>query len=215
MKRDSDDRDWVLAALEQFEGRLVRYARRLVGDEERARDVVQFVFLRLCDQRPQEIEHRLGQWLYTVCRNRALDLLRQANRDGVGWAVPTNSKDGGHSPPYSTERDPADCAEQAELHDVLRLLVEQLPPSQREAIDLWADGFSYHEISQIMNKQEGNIRVLVHRGLKAIREDVRVRGLIEDENEKRDSRNETSSNGRARTSPVHGALPVRPAIHGG
>ena len=217
MNSEQQRRVWILAALEQFEGKLVRYARRLLGHEDQARDIVQFVFLRLCDQQPQEIDARLAQWLYTVCRNRALDVLRQENRTGVGWAVPTEGRGGGCSPPYSCERDPADSTEQAELHDVVRLLIEQLPANQREAIDLWADGFSYREISQVMNKQEGHIRVLVHRGLKAIREDARVRGLIENEseNEERESRHESSSNGRARMSPVHGALPGRPAIHGG
>jgi RNA polymerase sigma factor (sigma-70 family) len=213
MKRDIEHREWVLAALEQFELRLVRYARRLVGDEDRARDVVQFVFLRLCDQRSAEIGSRLAQWLYTVCRNRALDVLRQQKREGVGWAVPTDVRTGGHSPPYSAERDPADSLEQSELHDVLRVLVEQLPPNQREAIDLWADGFSYQEISQITGKQEGHIRVLVHRGLQAIRNDERVRGLSENEDE--ESPNKPRSNGRVRNSPVHGASTVRPAINGG
>src|SRR4051812_47542733 len=69
-------REWVLAALDQYEGRLLSYAQRLLGDPDQARDVVQFTFLRLCDQSPEEIDDRLAQWLYTVCRNRALDLLR-------------------------------------------------------------------------------------------------------------------------------------------
>jgi RNA polymerase sigma factor (sigma-70 family) len=215
MKRDIDHRQWVLAALDQFEGRLVRYAQRLLGNEDQARDVVQFVFLRLCDQQADEIDARLAQWLYTVCRNRALDVLRQQKRDGVGWAVPTADRAGGHSPPYSAERDPAESAEQAELHAVVHVLVAQLPAAQREAIDLWADGFSYHEISQIINKQEGHIRVLVHRGLKAIREDPRMWNLIENEKDGGDSRRELKSNGVPPTSPVHGALAVRPAIHGG
>ena len=178
MTQAQDRREWVLKALDQYEARLVRYARRLIGEAEQARDVVQFAFLRLCDQQPEEIGERLGQWLYTVCRNRALDLLRQARREKtngehVGWAVPTSVHDGGHSPNYA--------AEQAELHEVLRVLVECLPASQREAIDLWADGFSYVEIGRIVGKQEGHVRVLVHRGLKALREHPQVRGLMEDE----------------------------------
>ncbi|HMC09886.1 MAG TPA: hypothetical protein VKH44_01295, partial [Pirellulaceae bacterium] len=63
-------REWVLAALDQFEGRLLRYAQRLLGScnsgstNDEARDVVQFVFLRLCDQSQDEIGDRLAQWLY-------------------------------------------------------------------------------------------------------------------------------------------------------
>jgi RNA polymerase sigma-70 factor (ECF subfamily) len=188
MSRPTDHREWVLAALEDYEARLVRYARRLIGEEGQARDVVQFVFLRLCDQSPEEIGEWLGQWLFTVCRNRALDVVRGARREKVngqrvGLAVSAGAAVGGQSPPH----DPVATAEQAELHALLRVLVECLPASQREAIDLWADGFSYIEISKIIGKQEGHVRVLVHRGLKALREHPQVRGLMaeDEENERR------------------------------
>src|SRR5438105_4777579 len=149
MRPSPDRRDWVLAALDQFERRLLRYAERLLGDLDAARDVVQFVFLRLCEQSPENIGDRLAQWLFTVCRNRALDVLR-ANGGPVGWAVPTIADEfGGRSPPYSREIDPADSAENHELHIVLRALVATLPVNQREALDLWVEGFSYVEISRI------------------------------------------------------------------
>jgi RNA polymerase sigma-70 factor (ECF subfamily) len=185
-------REWVLAALDQFEGRLLRYAQRLLGNIDESRDVVQFVFLRLCDQSPDKIgdrlaqDDRLAQWLYTVCRNRAMDVVRASGREkangNVSCAVPTRDVEGGgHSPPYGRESDPADSAEEAELHGLLKLLVAALPASQREAIDLWSDGFSYQQIAEITNQKEGTIRVLVHRGLKAIREHPQVRALMTDE----------------------------------
>jgi RNA polymerase sigma-70 factor (ECF subfamily) len=73
--------------------------------------------------------------------------------------------------------------EQSDLHALLRGLIEQLPRSQREAIDLWSDGFSYIQISEITSQTEGHIRVLVHRGLKAIREHPQVRLIVEEEDE--------------------------------
>ncbi len=184
---EPDRREWVMAALDQFEGRLLRYAQRLLGGaaSDESRDVVQFVFLRLCDQSPEKIGDRLAQWLYTVCRNRALDVLRASGREKanghVGWAMPTKDKEGGQSPPYGREVDPADSAEEAELHALLRLLVASLPSSQREAIDLWSDGFSYQQIAEITSQKEGTIRVLVHRGLKAIREHPQVKAVMEEE----------------------------------
>src|SRR5437764_1308969 len=122
MQSSPDRRQWVLAALDQYEGRLLRYAQRLLGNLDEARDVVQFAFLRLCDESPYEMEGRLAPWLYTVCRNRCLDVLRASGREkkngaSVGWAPPTTAaSDGGHSPPYSREVDPADAVEDAELH---------------------------------------------------------------------------------------------------
>jgi RNA polymerase sigma factor (sigma-70 family) len=180
-RRASDQKAWVLAALDQFEPKLLRYAQRLLGSLDEARDVVQFVFLRLCDQSPADLDDRLAPWLYTVCRNRALDLLRSNNH--VGWAVPITARNtfDAHRPPYTREPDPALSAEQSELHDLLTTLAETLPDNQREALDLWSDGFSYLEISRITNKQEGHIRVLVHRGLKTLREHPQVQALMDDE----------------------------------
>jgi len=212
--RASDQKAWVLAALDQFEPRLLRYAQRLLGNLDEARDVVQFVFLRLCDQSPADLDDRLAPWLYTVCRNRALDLLRTNGREksnGTSGRVAVG-RAANHGAPltivnsHTREPDPAHTAEQSELHDLLTTLVETLPDNQREALDLWSDGFSYLEISRIIDKQEGHIRVLVHRGLKTLREHPQVQALMDD-----DSKNDPQpirKNQRATTlSPIHGALP--------
>src|SRR5262245_4168788 len=86
MNPDTEPRtsDWMSSALERFEGRLLRYAQRIVGDSDEARDVVQDTFLKLCRQNPAELNGRLAQWLYTVCRNRALDVRRRKSFGGTG-----------------------------------------------------------------------------------------------------------------------------------
>jgi DNA-directed RNA polymerase specialized sigma24 family protein len=49
-------------------------------------------------------------------------------------------------------------------------LVDELPLPQREAISLWAEGFSYHDIAEMIETNEGYVRVIVHRALKRLRE---------------------------------------------
>ena len=46
--RTPDDAAWLHSVVQQYENGLVRYAARLLGDVERARDVAQDTFLRLC-----------------------------------------------------------------------------------------------------------------------------------------------------------------------
>jgi RNA polymerase sigma-70 factor (ECF subfamily) len=185
MSRQEDQRRWVLAALDEYEGRLVRYALRLVGDLETARDVVQHTFLRLCDERPEAIGECLAQWLYTVCRNRSIDVLRVNGRERTGQTTHEESLGLTGSRPWLTDRnsDPAHSAEHAELYAWLRTLVEQLPSGQREAIDLWAEGFSYAEISRVLDRHEGHVRVLVHRGLTTIRQHPQVQSLMRESHE--------------------------------
>src|SRR3954447_7360827 len=76
----ADHGPWVRAAVDRFEGPLTLYAARLLGDAEAARDVVQETFLRLCVQDRGPVEGHLAEWLFTVCRNKALDVLRKEGR---------------------------------------------------------------------------------------------------------------------------------------
>jgi RNA polymerase sigma factor (sigma-70 family) len=158
-------RQWVLAALERYEVPLTRYARRLLREEESAREAVQHAFLQLCEQSPDELEGRVGQWLFAVSRNKALDLIRARARSNTKTAAEADL-----AQCVGREPDPADLAEQHDLYGQLNRLVAQLPEGQREAVDLWCEGFSYRQIAEIAGQSEGNVRVLVHRAIKRLRQ---------------------------------------------
>ncbi len=153
---------WVEAAVAQFEGPLTSYATRLVGND-RARDVVQDTFLRLCAQPREEVEERLGAWLFAVCRNRALDILRKDKRSRPLEAS-VEEKQVSPTPIAS---------ELAELKEETRIalgLLSELPPKQQEVIRLkFKHGLSYREISEVTRLSVSNVGYLIHIGLKTIR----------------------------------------------
>jgi RNA polymerase sigma-70 factor (ECF subfamily) len=155
-------RQWVLALLERHEVSLLRYATRLLGDADLAGEAVQHAFLQLCDQSPTSLAGREAPWLFRVCRNKGLDLLRARQKFG-------DDADDELSRYAGREPDPADWAEQQDTCSELRRRVAQLPESQREALGLWCEGFSYREIAEIAEQSEGNVRVLVHRAVKQLR----------------------------------------------
>ena len=157
----SEHAAWVSEAVHEYEGRLTSYAARLVGDADRARDVVQDVFLRLCKAERAKVDGHLAQWLYTVCRNRALDIGRKEQRmkalsDRQAEAVTAGASTPA-GPPAGTSR--------------VLALIETLPPRQQEAVRLKFQGeLSYREISEVMNTTANNVGVLIHTALKSIRE---------------------------------------------
>jgi RNA polymerase sigma factor (sigma-70 family) len=155
--------EWVMDVLQEYERPLLRFAWRLLGSEDAARDVVQQVFLRLCGQSREAIGGRVNHWLFAVCRNLSIDHLRKRNatNDESEFALADCP---------GKEPDPAVSAEQADLHRHLNRMMDQLPLPQREAVGLWAEGFSYREIAEVAKTTEGNIRVIVHRALKRLRE---------------------------------------------
>ncbi|HMB04680.1 MAG TPA: sigma-70 family RNA polymerase sigma factor, partial [Isosphaeraceae bacterium] len=158
-----DNGPWVRGAVDRFQGPLTRYAARLLGDAEAARDVVQETFLRLCAQDRTTVEPKLAEWLFTVCRNRALDVLRKESRM-------TRLRDGQVDRCASPDPSPPDIAELRDSAARVLDLLETLPASQREVIRLkFQNGFSYREISRISGHSVTNVGYLIHIGLKTLR----------------------------------------------
>lgn len=155
----------IHAALTRYERPLVRFARRLVGDAELARDIAQDCFLRLCQQATAPDEGRLAPWLFTVCRNRAIDHLRKNGR------MP--QIDGTHIldlPPEPTPT-PAEAAQQEDESARLQNLVAGLPPRQQEILRLkFQDDLSYKEIAEIAEVSVSNVGFILHTALKALRQ---------------------------------------------
>lgn len=160
---------WLRSAVARYEGPLVRYAARITGDLERARDVVQDTFLRLCEQDPAELNGRLAPWLYTVCRRRALDVRRKEQRMQA-----TESARLAERP--ADAADSSQTAEACELHQAALELLSELPEIQQEVVRLkFQDGLSYREIGEVAGLTVSNVGYLLHVALKSIRQRLQPR----------------------------------------
>ena len=166
------DRRFVRDALERFEGPLLLYARRLLGDDDRARDLVQDTFLKLCRLPPAEVETRaphLREWLFTVCRNGAIDLRR---KERVMRVSETVRIDGDVERPGG-EPAPEAAAVAAEQGDAVLAQLASLPEKQQEVLRLKFQGeLSYREIAAVTGESIGNVGWLIHQGLKTLRRKV-------------------------------------------
>lgn len=154
-------RDWVKAVLERWEAPLVSYARGILGDLERSRDVCQETFLELCRQPREKVEPRLRPWLFTVCRNKALDVLRKEKRM---TAIDTDKQ------LESPEPAPGAATENRESVGQVLAAVAKLPERQREVLRLkFQSGLTYREIGEITGDSVSNVGVLLHNALKTLR----------------------------------------------
>ena len=162
----TSDPQVVRQAVEQFERPLLAYALRIVGDVDRARDVVQETFARLCRQPAgsADVNGHLPQWLYTVCRNAALDVRRKEKR-----AMPMLETAAAETVPSDRPTPDASAEAKDSTSHVLELL-SRLSDDQQEAIRLkFQHGMSYRQISAITGHSESNVGFLIHSGIKAIR----------------------------------------------
>ena len=158
-----DTHDFVRSAVEQYQAALLRYATRLVGDADRARDVVQDTFVRLMSQPLEAVDGHLAEWLFTVCRNRAYDLHRKEGRM-------KHFDDGEVERVSAHEPRPGSELEASETNAAVLRLIDHLPPTQQEVIRLkFQNGFSYKEISRITSLSIGNVGFLIHTAIKSLR----------------------------------------------
>ncbi|HCN30573.1 MAG TPA: sigma-70 family RNA polymerase sigma factor [Verrucomicrobiales bacterium] len=155
----------VRRALDLHESALIAYSAGILnGDVERAREVVQDSLLKLYLTEPAKVQDNLKAWLYTVCRNRALDILRKdqrldlGNEDALGLAA-------------SFDPDPSEHADSHEMHARVWELVEKLRPNQREVIRLkFMHDCSYQEIAEVTGLSTGNVGFIMHTAIKKLRQ---------------------------------------------
>ncbi|MBX7210906.1 MAG: sigma-70 family RNA polymerase sigma factor [Verrucomicrobiaceae bacterium] len=152
-----------LEALGRYERPLIRYAMSYTRELEDARDVVQDVFLKLSQNIDLIDTERMAAWLFTTCRNRALDLYRK-NRRLVAMDTETIEME------IDPVAGPLEHLEAGETAAALHRMINELPARQKQAVWLkFIINLSYQEISQVMETSIGNVGYLIHHGVAAMR----------------------------------------------
>ncbi len=163
------DDAWVSAAVLEHERALVAYALRLTGRLETARDVAQDTFLRLCRLSPGErraVRPRVTAWLFTVCRNRALDIRRRDRRTPTMTPLDATATHAADAPPDGP-------MQERETHQTVVTLVEQLPIKQREIVRLrFQHDLTYQQIAEVTELSVSYVGYLLHAALRTLREQM-------------------------------------------
>lgn len=145
------------------QGPLSRYAARLLGDPDRARDVVQDTFVKLMAQPHAALDGHVVEWLFTVCRHRALDILRKEGRM-------RRFEEGQLERVSSADTRPGRELEHAETQATILQMIDRLPANQQEVVRLkFQNGFSYKEISRITALSVTNVGFLIHTAVTRLR----------------------------------------------
>ncbi len=153
---------------------LLRYCRRVPLSESRAEDVVQQALLRAWTALRRGAEVRdLRAWLYRIAHNTAIDVVRDAAREGQRV---TAEPDG--SAPAPAGRSIAAPAAGAADTDLERGLaakealvsIAALPQMQREVVFRTAiAGYSHEEVASALGLSDGAVRGLLYRARVALR----------------------------------------------
>jgi RNA polymerase sigma-70 factor, ECF subfamily len=150
--------------------RIYRHIHYRIGKTEDARDLTQEVFVKAWQALPKykKTQTPFLAWLFTISHNRVIDFYRthkvhNALDNGL------DIEDPGKRPEILTE----ELFSQKELKKVIL----RLPEDQQQVILMYfIEGMEYKEIAAVLNKTEGNIRVITHRALKKMREILSLAG---------------------------------------
>ena len=158
--------------LEAFENRvlpaknkLFRFAFRMLGSSEEAKDVVQEVMIKVWNGREQMAEvQNMEAWCMRITKNLSLDKLRSRQRRA------TDSIDEG----FEIRHEALSPHENTELNEsMLRInqLIAALPEKQRQVIHLRdIEGYSYNEICEMLELDMSQVKVSLFRARNAVRE---------------------------------------------
>jgi RNA polymerase sigma-70 factor (ECF subfamily) len=158
--------DRIRTLMTQWESPLIRYAMGFTRNLEKAQDVVQDTFLKLCKQDFNKIESYVVPWLFKVCRNRALELGRKDQRQ-----IPINPEIIENL--TSQEESPDIRAKNQDSVQQILGVMETLPSNQREVVRLkFHQDLSYKEIAKVTALSVSNVGFLIHTALKTIRKKI-------------------------------------------
>ena len=147
-----------------YADRIYRHIYYRTGNAEDARDLTQEVFIKAWQGLPKYKRTKtpfLG-WLFTISHNRIIDYYR-TKKDFVYLNNEIIIED--------HEKGPEKLVDEEFTQQEVRRVILQLPEDQQQVILMsFIEGFEYSEIAAALNKSEGNIRVIVHRALKRMRE---------------------------------------------
>lgn len=151
-------------------------ARRIVGDADSAEEVVEDAFWQAWRNADRFDAGRgdVGAWLLTIARSRALDRVRSERR-----RIPSARDDAA----IALIPSPADTVATlvaAERALRVRAALAELPPEQREVLDLaYFGGLSQTEIAERTQTQLGTVKGRIRLAMEKLR--GRLRGLHEED----------------------------------
>ena len=154
---------------------LYRFCLARVGNETDAEDLTEEIFLKVMravgkfEWRPLPLgedgeEHSpFRAWIFRIARNHVVSHYRRTASRPTAGEVPEWIQD--------ESRGPAEMAELAMTVDEVFQAVEQLPQAQREVILLrFGSGLSVAETAEALDKNQTNVKVLQHKGVKKLKE---------------------------------------------
>ncbi len=171
----SGDRPGFEHLVRDYGGRLLATARRLLHNNEDARDAVQDAFLSAVRSLDRfDGDARLSTWLHRIVINAALMKLRARRRSRerpIEELLPSFLPDGHHTERVLAWEDPCDLAlQRQETRDFVRTSIDRLPEDYRVVLVMRdIEGLDTKEVAGLLGISTDAVKTRLHRARQALR----------------------------------------------
>ncbi len=165
--RDQQAFHWLY---DQYSPALFGVIRKIVHDEEQARDLLQDSFIKIWNNLDgyDASKGRLFTWLLNVARNTAIDSLRAAkasSRPNPANAIHTDA-DNVFIVDSQHQTDPLNIE-----HIGMKEIVSQLRPERKMLIDLvYFSGYTHEEAAEVLNLPLGTVKTRIRSALQELKQ---------------------------------------------
>ncbi len=174
-RMQAGDEEAFASCVRSYFGRLVTVARRILGNEEDARDAVQDGFIAAFKEIARfEARSQLGTWLHRIVVNAALGRRRSKQRAmerSIEDWLP-HFTDGEHQidPPAPWKETAETLLRQKEVQQLVRGCIDQLPEIYRNVLLLRdIEGIDTQQTAQMLETTPGVVKTRLHRARQALR----------------------------------------------
>jgi RNA polymerase sigma-70 factor (ECF subfamily) len=172
--RRGDERAYELLVT-RFGGRMLAVARRILRDEDEARDALQEAYLLAFRALPRFAgDARVSTWLHRIVVNAALMRIRRRKarpEEPIEPLLPSFRADGHAAEPFREWREDAEALlARRETRELVRQAIDRLPESYRLVVVLRdIDELDTAETAELLGVTPNAVKIRLHRARQALR----------------------------------------------
>ena len=161
----TEDKEIFREIVERYQNKLFRYARYLVQDEHKAKDIVQESLIKAyVNLYGFDVNKKFSSWMYRIVHNEAVDEIRKSSKTVLGLPLEALAS------LTDVDHNPSENFEKEEARGMVKRCLAKLPVKYREVLALfYLEEKSYNEISDILRTPMGTVGTRIHRGEKMLR----------------------------------------------
>ncbi|HVN85802.1 MAG TPA: RNA polymerase sigma factor [Candidatus Binatia bacterium] len=168
-----DERGAFEALFRKYGRQLAAFARQFVGNQARAEELVQDVFLHVFETRRRYVPRaRFATWLYRIATNACLSEVRRGEYRGrIVSLEPPDDDTPAPQYPDPDARSGEELVMRREAGQRINAVLAALPAQQRAALLLArVEGFSYEEVAESLGCSLSAVKSLIHRATLTVRD---------------------------------------------